>query len=95
MYNNREYLLYNLNTASVSANQIFTGKGTLHSIVINRGVEGGTIRIIDGTSGNTATVGTITMTGTPLVTLEYDAVIANGLRIVASTSPDVTILYTK
>jgi hypothetical protein len=92
MYNTKEYIYSNITGAATT--QAFTGKGVLHSVVVNTANAGGTIKLIDNTTGTTANIGTITIAGSTVVTLLYDVVIANGLRIVTSASPDITVTYT-
>ena len=91
MTNHNEYQYSNITGAATT--QVATGKGILHNITINTVNAAGTIKIIDGTSGTTANVGTITLANSNCVTLNYDTYFATGLRIVTSTSPDITISY--
>lgn len=94
MYNQNEYLYANLSSAATT--QVATGKGILHTVVINTVDKAdGTIKLIDGTAGTTANMATITMTGSAYTTLRYDTVFATGLRIVTSTSPNITVTYTQ
>ncbi len=93
MYDNTEYQYTSI--AGAGTTQVFTGKGNLHSIVVNGTGTGGTVKIIDNTSGSTANVGTISLNSTPVVpfTLKYEVSIANGLRIITSATPDITVTW--
>ena len=91
MYNNREYQSVNL-VGAASSSVIFTGRGILHSIIVNTANGGGTITITDTPS---TTKGTITLTNSVATTLFYDIAISGGLKIATSTSPDITVVYTQ
>lgn len=94
MYNNQEHQYTNITSAATT--QVFTGKGCLKSIIVNDSGTGGTVKIIDNTSGSTANVGTITLNATPIVfpmALAYNIYIANGLRIITSATPNLTIAW--
>lgn len=92
MYNNREYRYYYI--TGLGTVQVFSGKGVLHSVVVNGIGTGGTIKIVDGLSGSTANIGTITLTSSPVATFLYDVSVSTGLRISTSGSPDITVTYT-
>lgn len=92
-YNNREYL-YSYSAVGGTI-QVATGRGALHSVVINTGNTGGTIKLIDGTAGTTANMGIITMANSASIVLNYDIIFSAGLRIVVSNSPDITVSYTQ
>lgn len=91
MYNDRQYKWVNI--AGAATTDVFTGAGTLGSIIVNSSGTGGTITISDRGSP-AVTLGTITLSGSPLVALRYDASISGGLRIVTSASPNITVTYT-
>lgn len=90
-YNESEYQYTNITTGTTT--QVATGRGVLHSIVINT-TAAGTIKLIDGTSGTTANIGTMKASiveGTYI----FDCVFATGLRIVTAASSDITVCYTQ
>jgi len=91
MTNDRQYNYKNITTASSPV--VFSGAGILHSIVINNRNSGGTITITD-TSSPSITVGTITVAASSFV-YEYDAVLAGGLQVTTSASPDITVMWAK
>jgi hypothetical protein len=79
---------------SGSTNQIKTGRGRLHRIILNKPVASSTITIIDGTSGTTANIGVITNTSAvEPYQMEYGIIFHAGLRIITSGADDVTVVY--
>lgn len=91
MFNNREYLYSNITGAATT--QVATGRGVLHSIVVNT-TAAGSIKLIDGTSGTTANIGTMKISigeGTYL----FDCVFSAGLRIVTAAASDITVCYSQ
>ena len=92
MYNNREYQYVNITSAVTT--QVFTGKGILHSVIINNIGSLGTITIADSTSATSPRVGIITLASSPAADKFYDVSISSGLRIVTSATPDITVTYT-
>lgn len=90
-------LIQEFNYTNISTNttaNVFSGKGFLHSIVINT-TAAGTIKIIDGVSGDTtANVGTLAssvLAGTFL----YDVAISKGLIIITAAASDVTVCWSQ
>lgn len=92
MYNNRQYKPTNI--AGAATTDVFPGRGTLHSIVLNSAGTGGTITVTDNGSPSVA-IATITLAGSPFVVFEYDASISNGLRVVTSATPNITVMWTQ
>ncbi len=91
MFNNREYVYNNITTNTTT--QVATGRGVLHSVVVNT-TAAGSIKLIDGTAGTTANIGTLKASiaeGTYL----YDIVFSTGLRIVTAGSSDITVNYSQ
>jgi hypothetical protein len=79
------------NITTGTTTQVFTGACTLVAIVVNT-TAAGSIKIIDGTSGSTANVGTLkssVVEGTYL----YNISLASGIRIITASASDVTIVY--
>lgn len=79
------------NITSATTTQIATGRGRLHSIVVNT-TAAGAISIIDNTSGTTANIGTLkasVVEGTYL----YDVSFSKGLRIVTAGASDITVCW--
>lgn len=71
-----------------TATQVETGAVSKVLITVNAALTG-TIKVIDGTSGTTANVATIT---NPTVGSQYEYWnFANGVRIIASTTCDITV----
>jgi len=89
--NKEEYQYTNITSATTT--QVFTGKGKIHSIVVNT-TAAGTIKIIDNTSGTTANVGTLkasVVEGTYL----YDISVSLGCRIVTAAASDITVTWSQ
>jgi len=95
MYNNQEYQYTSITSAATT--QVFTGKGMLKAIIVNDAGTGGTVKIIDGTSGTTANIGTINLAATPYIPgdIQYSIYIASGLRLVTSNTPNLTIAWSQ
>lgn len=89
-YNNREYVPTHISAASSS--QIFTGRGTIHNIVVNS-TTATIFGIYDGVGSSTIVIGKLKASVTEN-TYQYDAVIANGLYIECGAG-DYTILWIK
>lgn len=89
-YNNREFKPTHITTGST--NQVFTGKGILHSVVVNA-TSSSAFAIFDSAVG--ATTGTLAILKASIVenTYTYDATIANGLYITNGTTGDYTVLW--
>lgn len=78
---------------TATTTQVKTGPGTLHVIQINGGTLGA-ITVIDGTSGSTANIATITPPVASTDGYVYDLRFALGLRIVTAAATDVTVTFT-
>ncbi len=90
MFNDRQYKWKNIIGKATTV--VFTGSGTLGSIIINTANAGGTITITDAASPS-ANVGIITLLNSASVALPYNVSIAGGLTIVTSASPDITVTW--
>ena len=92
----RGYSFVNITTATTT-NNIATGPGFIHSIIINKPLASGTITIYNNTSNSGAKVGTITMPGTLLSdgpkTVVYDVECSVGISIVTTEAQDITVSY--
>jgi hypothetical protein len=75
-----------------ATNQVVSGQARLHSLTINKALTG-TVKIIDGTSGTTANVATITNSSGPIGTLWYNCTMTKGILIVCSASEDITVVW--
>jgi hypothetical protein len=91
MYNTREYQY--TNTTGAATTQVFTGRGTLQAITINT-TSGGSIKLIDNTSGTTANIGTLVLSA-PVGTYWYNCSVSKGLRIVTAGASDITISWSQ
>lgn len=87
-YNNREYEQYNLVNGASPSVTLFTGKGILHSVVINT-PSPAAITLTDG--GSPVAI----ITAAPVGDIQYDIVIAKSLVVNAASSPNVVITYTQ
>lgn len=90
-FNNREYLYNNITTNTTT--QVATGRGVLHSIVVNT-TAAGSIKVIDDITGSTANIATLKASiaeGTYL----FDILFTKGLRIITAGASDVTISYSQ
>jgi len=85
----RENQYKNITTGTTT--QVVTGRGFLRAITVNT-TAAGTIKIIDGTTGTTANIGTLA-SSVAVGTYRYDVVFANGLRIVTGAASDITISW--
>lgn len=80
--------------AGAATTQVKTGRGRLRRIVLNKPVASATIKLIDGTSGTTANLGTITnTTDVKPYFLDFNLIFSQGLRIVTSGADDITVVY--
>ncbi len=86
-----EYQYTNISTGTTT--QVATGKGKLHSIVVNT-TANGTIIIADSTSTTTPAIGTL-KASVAEGTFFYDVYFANGLRIVTAGASDITVCWKK
>lgn len=81
-------------TAGAATTQIKTGRGRLRRLTFNTPVASSTVKLIDGTSGTTANIGTVTnTTDVKPYFLDFNIIFMNGLRIVTSGADDITISY--
>ncbi len=90
-YNNQENRYTYITEATTT--QVATGKGILHSIIVNETVAG-TLKVIDGTSGATANIATLKASiveGTYL----FDVTFSAGLRIVSGAAGKYTITWSQ
>ncbi len=71
--------------------QVYTGACTLVAIVVNS-TAAGSIKIIDGTAGVTANVGTLKSSVVEGV-YEYNVTMGNGIRIVTGAASDITVIF--
>ena len=81
---------------TATTTQIATGGLVLKAVVINA-TQTGSIKLIDGTSGTTATIASIPA-GALAGTLTYGntgITLGNGLRVITSSSADVTIVWSR
>lgn len=90
-YNNREYKPTHITTSTTT--QVFSGKGILHSIVVNS-TTGTAINVYDAVSAGTGTVAVLKSSVVEGV-YEYDASIANGLYITSGAAGDYTVMWEK
>jgi hypothetical protein len=80
--------------AGAATTQVKTGRGRLRRIVFNTPVASSTVKLIDGTSGTTANMGTITnTTDVKPYYLDYNLIFMHGLRLVTSGADDITVVY--
>lgn len=79
---------------TATTTQVRTGPCVLKRIVFNVPVSAGTVTIIDGTSGTTATHGVITSTADlkPFV-IELDYRLYTGLRVVTAQAQDICLVW--
>lgn len=72
--------------------QVYTGACVLKSIIVNT-TAAGTITIVDAASGTTPVKGILAasiLNGA----IEYNMVMANGIRIITGGASDITVTYT-
>ena len=80
--------------AGAATTQVSTGRGVLRAIVFNKPVASSTVKLIDGTSGTTANIATITNTAAvEPYSLDYNIRFDDGLRIVTSGADDITVIW--
>lgn len=80
--------------AGAATTQVKQGRGRLRRLVFNKPVASSTVKLIDGLSGTTANMGTVTNTSdVKPYYLDYNLIFSNGLRIVTSGADDVTVIY--
>ncbi len=91
MTNNKEYEYTYISTATTT--QVFSGKGTLHAIILGE-TAAGAISIIDEITGTTANVGVLKASIVEGV-YEFDCSISKGLRIVTAGASKLTVLWCK
>lgn len=79
---------------SATTTQVKTGRTRLRRLVFSTPVASSTVKIIDGTSGTTANVATVTnTTDVKPYYLDYNLILNNGLRIVTSGADLLTVVY--
>jgi hypothetical protein len=90
MYNNREYVYSYLVNGATPAVTVFSGRGTLHSLVVGSSPTLTSIVLSDGATPF------MTLTNPLVGDIQFDVVIANSLKVLcADTSPKILITYTK
>ncbi len=91
-YNNREYIPTHIGTGTTTS-LVFSGKGILHSIVVNSS----TAVIVGAFDALTNASGTVALLKASVAEgpYEYDAVCANGLFITTGVGGDYTVLWTR
>lgn len=79
---------------TATTTQVKTGPCVLHRIIFSVPVSTGTVTIIDGVAGTTATHGVITSTADvkPFV-IECGFRLSTGLRIVTAQAQDITLVW--
>lgn len=84
----------NIKTATTTV--VKASAGILHSITLNTPVASAVIAVYDNASGAGTTIATITfaaaLTGGP-DTLIYDTAFTNGLTVITTGTPDITVNY--
>lgn len=91
MFNNKEYKYKYISTQTGTL--VATGRGVLHSIVVNT-TSAGTIIVADSTTTTTPAIATLKASvaeGTYL----YDVVFANGLFVTTGAASDITVTYSQ
>lgn len=79
---------------SATTTQVVTGRGVLRRIIFNTPIASSTVKLIDGISGSTANIGTITNTSAvEPYSVEYNVKFSAGLRIVTSGADNITVVY--
>ncbi len=96
----QEFEYTNITLAAPTTTVVTTGKGILHSIIINKPLAGGSIAIYDNTAGSGTLIGTIVKPATLLSdvaqSIIYDVKFGNGLTIVTSgAAQDITVAWQK
>jgi hypothetical protein len=80
------------NIAAAGTTTLFTGKGTLHSVVVNSVAATSSVVVYDNTSAagtKLATIGTVSSYGSFI----YDVAFNTGLTVVVTGTPDVTVCW--
>jgi hypothetical protein len=95
---NTGYEYTNIVLAAPTTTTIFSGRGVLRKIIINKPLANGVITIYDNTAASGTKIGTITQPATLLSDLpapiEYDAVCGIGCTIVTATAAqDITVIW--
>lgn len=83
--------------SSASDTQIFTGRGLLHTVVVNTTAAGAinlTDAILTASSGTSGTVGILQASVLP-GTFLYDISIANGLTVATAAGSNITVCWAK
>ncbi len=91
MFNNKEYLYKNISTQTGTL--VATGRGVLHSIVVNS-TAAGSIVVADAVTATTPIIGTLkasVVEGTYL----YDAIFSKGLYVTTNGASDITVCYSQ
>lgn len=76
---------------TAATTQVFTGPGTLVSIIIGE-TAAGTIKVIDGTSGSTENIA-LFAASVAEGQYTFNCQISNGLRIIAAANSCFTVIY--
>ena len=82
-----------LNITTTTAQQVFTGQGTLQAVIINNTSEG-IVTLVDGTSISTDVGIGIIAASTLAGDIQYGVSIARGLRVTQAATGNITIVYT-
>lgn len=78
---------------SATTTQVKNGPGVLERIIVTTPIDTETIGLIDGTSGSTVNIATITNSGDIPFSLEFGARFSSGLRIVTSGTSDILVVW--
>lgn len=88
-----QYPKYNYAYISTGATtQVYSGNGTLHSIVVNGGTTG-TIIVYDETGNGTTNIIASFDTTNALSTFIFDVGTSKGLKIITSAATKLTVSY--
>ncbi len=90
-YNHKEYKYKYL--AGIADTLVATGRGKLHSIVVNT-TAAGTIIVADSTATTTPTIATLA-SSVGEKTYLYDVVFSKGLFISVTAASDITVTYSQ
>lgn len=95
-----EFQITPIALAAPTTTLVFSGKGLLHTITINKPVAAGVITVYDALTATGTPIAIITRAGTLLsdapVSLLYDAAISTGLCIVTSgAAQDISVTWQK
>ncbi len=91
MFNNKEYKYLNISTQTGTL--VATGRGKLHSIVVNT-TANATIVVADAITATTPIIGTLkanVVEGTYL----YDIVFSKGIYVTTNGASDITVCYSQ